>query len=282
MASPTPPTRTTLITEAWNILKASPSPTDISLAETHMEVMKSELSLFLPGGRLKSLLQRSTLIVAQGRSTYPMPSDIGFYGDIGLGLITGTVTGTATAGTLSSITLADGDTVTVGQWILIVGGTGKGSMSQCTSLSGQVASCIPNFSVILDNTSVYLIITTSTVLKPRNIALYSFETEPGVQDVPKYYYPFEGTTNGQMILAPTPDKVYGISYMFNINLQTLDLAESGTLISTLYDKLHAFWYHGLLAWVYEKENDPRAAAQREYYNTVVLPAAVTQEAIGSH
>jgi hypothetical protein len=282
MAAPVAPTKTSLKTAAWNVVKSNPNTTDLALADTWMEIQKSELVLALPNGQMKSLFTRSTLVLEQGRSAYTMPTNMSFYGDSVLSLISGTVTGTATAGTQTTITLAAGHSITKGQWILIVAGTGKASLAQCISVTGQAVTVSPPFSAALDNTSVYVIITTNGTITKRNIALYPFEASPQTQNTPKYYYPFEGKTVGEMLISPCPNGIFGVPYMFNENFQTIDLTESGTLISTIYHKLHAWWHHGLLYRVYENVNDPRAEKQKELYYGTFLPWAITQESVGSN
>jgi len=87
------------------------------------------------------------------------------------------ITGTATAGALGSLTLAASASTLLdrytGKLLGITGGTGSGQVRVITAYSaGRVATVVPNWSGVLDNTSIY------AVLEPNSINSH-MEAEAG-------------------------------------------------------------------------------------------------------
>jgi hypothetical protein len=280
MAAPTAPTQTTIINTFLGLAgHESPDATLIALAATWLELMKNELAIMVPTGKMKSLFTQSVLVLAQGKEKYAMPTNASFYGDKAMQLISGSTTGTATGGSTSTIVLQAGQTVTLGEKILITSGDAQGSLSQATSLTDQTATVEPNFAEAVVNGNTYMIIDTYDPLERRDIGLYAIESTPTIQGKPEIYYPYEDADNGELIIKPTPDGVYGIPYMFYENLSTLDL--TGTKIATLYNKWYSWWIQGGKTYALENDDDDRAVAERAYFREMTK-ALVLQEMVGSN
>jgi hypothetical protein len=244
-----------------------------------MELMKNELAILVTTGKMKSLLTQAVLVLEQGKEKYPMPTNVSFYGDKAMQLVTGSTTGTATGGSSNTVALQAGQTVTVGQKILITSGDAKGSLSQATSLSGQTATVQPSFAAAVVNGNTYMIVDTHYPLEKRDVGLYAFESTPTTQGMPEIYYPYEDADNGELILKPTPDDIYGIPYMFYENLSTLDLL--GTKMATLYNKWWSWWVQGGKTYSLENDDDDRARGEREYFRKLT-DALVLQEMVGAN
>jgi hypothetical protein len=280
MAEPTAPTRATLIDKALKLAGyASPTAALVTLAEGWMETIKSELALKLPNGKAKSLIAFSSLVVSQGRARYALPTDVSFYGDIGMKLVWGTVTGAAAAGGAGTVTLAAGDTPTLGQFILMTSGNSSGGYSQITAIVGQQCTITPSFETDAAASDNYMLIASDYLLERRNYATYMFVSDPDTQGQPKHYYPYEDENDGEFILDPTPDGTYGVPYSYYDNLQTLDLA--GTKISTLYHKYEAWWIKSIQAYALKNDDDNRWEATMNQADKMA-EMIVAQESIGTN
>ena len=127
MASPVDPTATSIVTEGLRHALSGqiPTPGDIVRGKDWLEEVKNDI--VRKEKRLRSLYFTSADILTEGISLYSNPSDYG--SDLTFTLMSGETTGTAQAGTASSLTLASDEGITeaniLGKELLITGGTGE-------------------------------------------------------------------------------------------------------------------------------------------------------------
>ncbi len=195
-----------------------------------------------------------------------------------LTVLYGDTTGTAQAGTVSTITIASTDTASdyKGREILITANTGKGSISQCITYNSttKVATMAPNFNTAPDSTSEYMWIDKATELTEIEPWKFKKIETPSTLNRPREFYPFGDSDFGEFILYPTPDKVYGVRSRYYANLLRLDLA--GTRITTLYRRWRSLLVKGIQAKALEDIQDSDAENQTKIY-FVMLEAMIREE-----
>lgn len=272
MAAPAVPTLTTLVSDALE--KAghlSPTPAQQTRGEDRfIEEIKNDI--FVNAPRIKSLHVTSVLVLDNGRSRYPTPTD--FSSGLTMNRLYGQHVGTAQSGGSGSIVLAVdediGATTIIGKNILITANTGKGSMSQCTAYDDttKVATVTPNFTTAPNGISEYMIVDEVKSLVPKPIwDLDTIEDFPTTQGDPDFFYPLGDADSGEFILFPVPFRSDGVPYSlqrrYYANLMKVDLA--GTLMATLYQRWRNTWIQGVYAKQLQFDEDSRANSEMSVY-----------------
>ena len=279
MAAPTAPTLITLVAEA--LKKANQSNPDSALTTRAQDLWMNEIKndiLVLAGGRkLKFLYASAVTVTVNGKSRYSCPTD--YFADMTIDLLDGNTRGTATGGAVGSITLASNVDV-VGSKILIRGGTGVGSMSECTAFdtSTLVATVSPNFATAPVSGSTYTIVDIITRLTEKH---RSHRPNNSSRGNPVEFYPLGDADYGEFELYPvsytTDGHVFGLLMNYYANLMTLDLA--GTLMSTLYQRWRNVWLQGVYAKALDELHDAKTDRQMQIYK-FMLQELVAREAYG--
>lgn len=263
MASPVAPTLVSLATEG--LKKAGFSlPNSAQLTRAQDEFMAEvKNDIVNIERRLTSLQTTAILVTTNGQSRYALPSD--YLSDLDIVLLDGSVTGTAQAGTTSSITYSADDTEDpndkIGTEVLITANTGQGSMSQITSYdsSTKVAGVTPDFAVSGDNTSEYLQVSTYRPLTQMPAWELSKFRRSAIRDTPTTYFPLGDPDNGEFILDPVPFRdsltPWGLQLRYYADLMEIDLAS--TLMATLYKKWRNVFVMGVAAKQLQSDDDNR-------------------------
>lgn len=213
--------------------------------------------------RLKSFQAKNVQIITEGLSKYSVPSD--FDEEITLTLLSGGHSGTAQAGTATSITFEVGEDATniEGKYVLILSGTGVTGLQQCTSYNSTTleASC-SEWTIAPDATSVYLLIDQEIELEEK--AIQELQGLGGYSKAkPTQFTKINESGVEYFIFNNPPDKIYGLLTRYYLNPILLD--EVGVVMSGVYSK----WYQVLLcgtAWkVAEYEDDDRCDKKKEEY-----------------
>lgn len=282
MAAPTAPTLTTLVTEALKKTgDSSPTAADISRASDYwMEEIKNDI--WTVAKKLKSLQTTAIAIANKGQSKYSNPTD--YSSDLSMQLLDGTITGTAQAGSATTITLAANDTSEendiVGREILITAGTGAGSIGQATAYNSttKVATVSPAFDTAPGLGSTYLVITSTYMVQQGNLWDLDRQVYPMSKERPTYYHPIGDADYGEFIFNSAPDKTYGIKFRYYANLLTLDL--DGTLMSTLYQRWRNVFINGIVAKRWAEDSDNRFQQQEQVFRGSMM-ALVNREQYGA-
>lgn len=238
-----------------------------------LEEIKSDI--WLKGAKLKNLHLTSIKNTSVGLSRYNLPSD--FYSDMDITILFGDVTGTAQAGSLSTVTLAASETASegdmVGREILITSGTGDRSMSKCTAYDEgtKVAAVTPDFQTAPVSGDGYMRIDQKTALISKPIWEKDKIMTP-VKDIPQFYFSQGDESFGEFELFPTPDKIYGMQLRYYVNLEVLDL--TGTRISTLYTNWRNIWMQGIY---YRSITDPEISAKEERRYRAMIQELIAKE-----
>lgn len=278
MAAPVVPTLSSLTTEAIKKMGYS-SPTSAQLTRAQNEFMQEVKSdICRVERRLKSLYKTAYTTTEIGRSRYANPLD--YFADLDMTLLEGTQTGTAQAGTTSSITLAASEDATE-DWIKgkeILDTTNK-SFSQVTSYSAatKIAGVNPNFATAPSNGDGYLIVENYySGSWFHKIGATEFDNiyQPTLKSRPLVYTEYRGSTVGEFMLYPVPEKVYGLQMKYFANLLTLDLAS--TLMSTLYQNWRDIWVYGVAAKQAEVDDDTKFEVFNAKYQAALM-AMVNEE-----
>lgn len=226
--------------------------------------------IFTASKKLTSLMTSAIVPLTLGRSRYDLPTD--FSSLLSMNLLSGTTTGTARAGTTSSITLASTDTSSsdiIGKEIVIMSGTGSSQISQIYAFNttSKVANFYPSITAPSSD-SVYLVIDKYDEIREHPIWDYDKMAFPFRQEKPLNYFPIGDSDNGEFILAQAPDSAnYAIRIRYYADLTRLDL--TGTLLSTLYRRWQNVWYTGLLAKALAHIDDDGATEAEGKYNQKV-------------
>lgn len=283
MASPSVPTITTLSTDALkDVGYSTPSTAQLTRAAEFAEQIKNDLIILAEGRKFKSLYTTSVLVTTNGQGRYANPTD--YFSDLSVTALYGTKIGTAQTGAAGSVTLASGHGYTeaelIGKEVLIYEGTGIGSLSQTTGLSGDVNSVTPDFTTAPDNTSKYMFIEQYIKLKEGNYLNQGDRLTIPEKGEPVWFTPIGNVDSGEIIIAPVPYNTtapYGLSMRYYANLMTADL--TGTLMSTLYQRWRNLWITGIQAKQLFEDDDNRWQIKMREYGTH-LQAVVMRETYG--
>lgn len=252
MAVPTDPTLTFLIQEA---LKKAGRIEDFARARDFwMEEIKNEIWLKVQrdgNTRLKTLQTSAVQISQLGQSRYSFPSD--FDEEMSIEILDGSTADTAQAGAALTVTLAAAEDITEdlikGQYVLITSGTGVNGLRQVTAYSAatKVATVDSAWDTNPDNTSVYLVVDAFYKLEEGHIDdLTENQTRTNRQRPSVFHKVHEGV-NVRFIFDYPPDKsTYGIQIRYYANLSEVDLTESGTLISAIYQNWRSVFDKGIV------------------------------------
>lgn len=218
-----------------------------------MEEIKSDIARIAKRPRWLQITSHGILV--KGQSRYSNPVDFGH--DLSLVLLDGQVTGTATAGSIGTLTLAAGTTLTdsdlIGRDILITGGSGQASLSQCTAFDSTtlVATVTPNFKTAPSSGSSYLIVTNEYPVEPGHVA--GIDAGRNImRQRPCSFSQIGDEDYGEFIFDYPPDKGYGARLRYYADVGRLDLL--GTHIQTLYYKWRNLWTLGI-KYKHLSEND---------------------------
>ena len=282
MAAPTVPSLTSITTEGLKKAGyASPSSAALTRAQDEwMEEIKNDI--WNIAKKLKSLHTTAMLVTTDGQGRYALPAD--YCSDMTLTLLDGNETGTATAGTTSTITLqaskSYGTNWMKGKYILVTSGTGKASMSQCTTYNDttKVATVTPDFDTTPDSTSVYKIIDVQYPLSQQPIWDFDAEMYAMDRDRPSHYSLMGDADNGELVLFKVPDEsTYGLQLRYYADLMEIDLA--GTLMATLYKRWRDVFIQGVYAKSLQNDDDNRQILEYKAY-TGRLQLLVMREQYG--
>jgi len=214
---------------------ASPSAALITRAGDEW-VEEAKNDIFIQKKRLTILQKQAVRMLVKGQFRYENPTDFERYDHMKL-MYGDKTTGTAQAGTVGNITLANvanGDLQ--GEEIVITGGTGKGSFSQIYSYSDttKVASVAPNFTTAPDSTSTYMIIDSYWDLKKGPIYRSTYRKNLTFMERPTIFYPVGDEDSFEFQLNAVPDQNYAVHMFYFANIMKLDL--TGTVLSTIYQR----------------------------------------------
>ena len=246
MPVPSAPTQAALISEALAMAgERNPSSTITTRAGLWFEETKNDI--WRKEKKLKSLQQTCYAIIQKGQARYSFPSS--FSSEISLTLLDGNRTGTAQAGSTSSITLdaseTAGDSDLIGKEVIITSNTGIGSFGQIISYSSstKVATVTPSFQTAPDSSSTYMIIDNEYELEQRHIGDFK-QFQQSYLDRPVKYFPLGDEDYGEFILNCPPDKLYGARIRYYVNIMTLD--SDSTLYTTLLQQWRNIWLQGII------------------------------------
>jgi len=272
MAQPSLPTAASLVTEGLRQAGVFyPTQTQISTYQTEvLEQLKNQLWQELK--QAKPLMTFSYMVLTPGQSRYSCPSD--YSSDMSMVILTGLFTGNVLAGTSSSITCSNTPNgpydinQILGEDIVITGGTGVNSVSQCTGVTNnnngtQTLTVYPNFQAIPDATSTYMLVDNQWPVEQKHIAEYDLFHRANGIDRPRYFFPMGDEDFDEFIFDVPPDNVYQYCarMRYTVNIMTLDLGS--TLMSTLYQKFREFWIYGIKSQVLMDNDDTRAPTSQE-------------------
>jgi hypothetical protein len=230
MAIPTAPTSTSIVTAAYKDFGiASPTSAQITRAiDDGMEKVKRDLMNF--GSTWKPLIKTGYIITRVGVSNYAVPTD--YMKFLSCRIMEGTRTGTATAGSTTTITLAASDTgseaATVGKTILITGGAGSGQAAQADDYNAttRVLTFDAALSTAVDATSTYLIADEFKKLEDETLFDMADLELPHLPGKPTRVYHVPDEIEGRLHTDYTSDKVYGLQLRYYADLRKIDLSST--------------------------------------------------------
>lgn len=259
--------------------ESAPSTSELSRANIWFEEIKNDI--WRKEKKLKSLQATCYAIFQPGQSRYAYPSS--FSSDLSLTILDGSITGTAQAGSSSSITLASTDTNQssdlIGREIIVTGGVGVGSFSQITAYNSttKVATVTPDFATAPDSTSTYLVKDSEYDVEAKPLSDFKQYQMTGNQR-PRYYFPIGDEDAGEFIFNTPPDKVYGGRIRYYANIMTVDT--DSTLFSNLLMKWRNIWMQGIIYRKFRDANDDRSNDEFSKYRGE-LQSLITREKYGT-
>jgi hypothetical protein len=282
MAAPTAPTLSSICTEA--LKKAGYTTTSsrwtslLSRAQDEwMEEVKAEI--WTRHKRLKSLQSSAIITTVIGRSRYSFPTDFSSLIDKEMDVMYGSITGTAQAGAVNTITLAasfsDTETNMQGKEIAIISGTGANQISQIYAYNNttKVASIYPSVTTAPAVGSGYMIIDSYSTCSEKPIWDFDSNISSG-KGSPCNYYPMGDADDGEFLISPIPDKTYVLRLYYYADLKEIDLA--GTLMATLYKNWRNVFVQGVFAKALQEMDEARYVGETQtFYN--LLNIAMSNE-----
>jgi|TARA_Y100000310_G_scaffold269935_1_gene283488 hypothetical protein len=270
MAAPTAPTLTIIATEG--IKKSgygNAAATLLTRAEDEwVEEIKNDI--WTLAKKLKSLYTTSFAVTTNGVEKYSYPTD--FSSEMSMTLMTGGVTGTAQAGSSTSITLASGDTSSdlIGKEIMILSGTGSAQINQITAYNSSTKVATVNDTwTDPDSSSVYMVVDKYKDLEQTVVWKHDSGRSSPERGEPSHFFPIGDVDNGEFILFPTPFRSstdtngYGIRHKYYADLTRIDLAS--TLMTTLYRRWRSLFIQGVKYKSLENLDDNRATQEAQKY-----------------
>jgi hypothetical protein len=280
MTNPTAPTAATITAEAYYKCGiASPSDAQITRATAYfLEEIKDDIwKRKYPNGepvKYKSLQNVSVDITTVGIGKMAVPTD--FDQEITVSLLTGTHTGTATAGANTTITLAaDEDAAeseVVGKYILITGGTGENGFRQVTTYSTttKVATVSVAWATNPSSDSTYRIITSERELDEEGIDEIGPIGNSFSTGLPSAYTKINEGVNRYILFDKPPDaSTYGILWRYYSNIHLIDTTEGSTIITSVYRDWRNALVYGVAWKVAEDEDDTKFTILKQEYEREV-------------
>lgn len=271
MAISTPPILSSLVIESLKRSGYSNPSADLQARATERWIEEIKTELWAKGNNLKSLQTKSVTVLTKGVGQYSNPTD--YHSDMNKVFATGSVFGTAQAGSTSSVTLAASFTGVeadiISREIVIVSGTGLGGISTISAYvpATKVATITPSLTVAPTTGSGYLILDDYRPLSEYPIWDQSFIHFPGDKGYPTCYFPIGDSSDGKFVLNPIPWRDDS-QPMVVINRYQADLTEAdsvGTLMLKLYQKWQQLWISGIRWKTLQNDDDERApGAYQEY------------------
>jgi hypothetical protein len=282
MAVPGDLTATTTVTEAFDKCGIdNPSDAQVTRAEGYFlrEIIndiwtrKDKYDNPVKWKILQSIYLQLTTI---GISKYAFTSD--FDDEISLSFLDGDHTGTAQAGTETTITLEDEEDASVedveGNYILTTGGTGSSQLRQVTDYDDPadetyVATIATAWTTNPDETTTYRIINTVTELdEDSTIGMGSLGSSFGL-GIPSGYARTTEDEYDYFILDKPPNaSTYAIFYRYYTNPNKLDLTSA--VMTRLYNNWQTVLTTGCAWKVAEDEDDNRWKIFKDEYEKAVM------------
>jgi len=235
--------------------------------------------IFTVSKKLTSLQSEAIVTLIEGRSRYDLPTD--FSSLLSMRLLSGNTTGTAQAGTTTSLTLSASDASTTsieGKELVFTGGTGANQYSQIYDYdtSTKVASFYPAVTTAGSSDTTYLIVDQKDPLTEYPIWDYDKLTYTYPKVKPTQYFPIGDADDGQFLLAQTPDSVTrAVLIRYYSDLTRLDV--DGTLMSTLYRRWENVWKAGIYWKALEHQDDDGKEDAKTAYSQKVQELTMREE-----
>ena len=279
MAVPSDLTATLIVTEAFTKAgNSSPSTAEKTRAEAYhlREILNDIWTRRDENGnpvKYKILQTWSIENSIIGTSKYAFDAD--FDDEISISFLTGTHTGTAQAGTSTTITLEDAEDAAVtdveGKFILITGGTGVGGFRQVTdyNTTTYVATIVGGaWTTNPSSDSTYRIINTITDLdEDSTIGLGTYGSSYGTGNPSVYARITEDNTDYFITDKPPSASTYGFLIRFYSNPNALDL--TSTVMTRIYNNWQNALTVGTAMKIAENDDDNKYAAFTVKYEKAV-------------
>lgn len=257
---PSNPLAASLVLEGLNQAgESNPSAALLARAQGEwMEEIKNDI--WNLAKKPKILQVTACTIINMGQSRYAYPLD--YSSDLDLTLLSGSYTGIAQSGSVSTIQLAASDqsgTNIIGKEIFITSGAGISSCSQVVAFNTTTkqASVVPNFTNAPTVGDGYMIIDVEYPVVTRPMYERTRQFQQSVQGLPQSLYPLGDQDEGFFKFDKAPDTTYGARLIYYADLTQVDVASS--LFSTLLRRWRNIFVKGIKALKLGDEDDDREA-----------------------
>ena len=280
MANPTAPTETTLVTEAFmKVGMANPTATQLTRAKAYfLEEVKHDIWTRRHANgepvKYKILQNMSVDITTVGINKMALPTD--FDQLMSVSLLTGTHTGTASAGAAKTITLESGEDASeeavVGNYILATGGTGENEFRQVTTYSTTtlVATVVTAWGTNPSSDTTYRIIDIERELEEESIKEIGIIGSSWATGKPSCFAYMNEGVNRYIIFDKPPDvSTYGIIFRYYSNIHLIDTGEGSTIMTSIYrDWRNALVYGVAMAIAIDEDDTKHSAFESKYEREV--------------
>jgi len=254
MAIPTAPTATTLVTESYKRAKIpSPGAAEITRAEDFLLI---EILKIIAQAQNWRVLEETSVAITQAYvPRYSLPAD--FNKAIEGTLFKTSYSGTAQAGSASTMTLASGETITQvlaqGGILIPTSGAAKGEFRRITSYDTgtKIATITPDFTNT-PGADDYMIVSSMDdeidlpYSRTAKLRMYSTPSTPKRIDL----------YNDELYLDPTPDAgPYAMQIRHQLDIAQIDVTSSR--MTTIYTAWEPLLVQGVLALIYQSRDDDR-------------------------
>jgi hypothetical protein len=258
MAVPTVPTVTSILTESFRRCGV-PSPTVAQLTRAEdewFEEVKQELGM---EKRWHNYEETMVLIPQAYAQVYAIPSPLDRI--FSVSFFSG-VTGTATAGGATSITLAAGGDV-LGRKIFLTGGTGAGQCNRILSLGGLVATVAATWATTPDSSTTYMIATYEFPVSGPHVGLPRTGIAP--TNIITRWEQFEH----QLVVYPVPNaSTYALELRGMVDISLVDRTDAR--LTRILREMRPALIAGVMVRIKEDQQDEDLPLYRQRYEQITL------------
>jgi len=249
---------------------ADPSPEEMSRGKrVWLPEVMNDLTVrarIVGDGLFKTMHTTAWAITENCQRRYAMPCD--YDDEMHITLLTGSVTGTATAGDTTEVTLAAGAVDPCGSYVVMTAGTSKGQARQVVSWDSDTVTATVEDDWDEGKTPIsgdtYMVVTDWIELEERWPTEFDERANQSTTSRPIEFMVFQN----EIYLDPTPNDAYAIRLRYYANPAKIDLDDAKWTI--IYRDWQRVLTLGLQLIAEQNNDDTRAENTKRMYDEALL------------